>query len=167
MSKEATKDLEQIGVYMEVVKVDKNNCHLFDDMVFYRGNERYKNDDEQMETRDYTPYYDALNISTFYVFAVQLEDKFVGYIFLNYLPKIGSTNGRGWLFVDDLWVNPHYRRKGIAHVLMKKADAISQELNTMGLRLYVNAENPGGIAFYEMCGYEQNFGMSMLMQKER
>jgi len=40
---------------------------------------------------------------------------------------------------------------------MKKADAISQELNTMGLRLYVNAENPGGIAFYEMCGYEQKF----------
>ena len=49
---------------------------------------------------------------------------------------------------------------------MKKADATSQELNTMGLRLYVNAENPGGIIFYEMCGYEHKFDKSMLMQKE-
>jgi len=145
--------------------VNKNNYHMFDDMVFYRGHRRYKNSEELAATQDFTPYYKALDISTFYVFAAQLEYKFVGYIFLNYLPKIGSTNGKGWLFVDDLWVNPHHRRKGIACALMAKADAISKELNTLGLRLYVNTDNPSGTAFYEMCGYEQKFGTSMLMQK--
>ena len=54
----------------------------------------------------------------------------------------------------------------IAHALMEKADNISQELNTVGLRLYVNTGNSGGIAFYENCGYEQQFGTSMLMQKD-
>jgi len=150
---------------MEIIRVDKHNYHKFDDMVFYRANERYKNNDEQVKAQDFTTHYKALEIPTFYVFAAQLDDEFVGYIFLNYLPKIGSTNGRGWLFVDDLWVNPHYRRKGIAHMLMAKADTISKELNTVGLRLYVNTDNPGGIVFYEMCGYEQKFGTSMLMQK--
>jgi len=151
---------------MEIVRVNKGNYHMFDDMVFYRGHERYKNSDEPMEAQDFSLHCNALEIQTFYVFAVQLKDKFVGYIFLNYLPKIGTTNGRGWLFVDDLWVNPCHRRKGVAHMLMKKADALSEELNAFGLRLYVNIDNPGGIIFYEMCGYEQKFGTSMLMQKE-
>jgi len=151
---------------VETVRVDKNNYHMFDDMVFYRGHERYKNKDEQVETQDFTSYYNALDIPTFYAFAVHLEDKFVGYILLNYLPKIGSTDGRGWLFVDDLWVNPNYRRRGIARALMKKADTLSIELNTLGLRLYVNAENIGGTVLYDMCDYKQKFGTSILMQKE-
>ena len=151
---------------MEIVRIDKNNYHMFDDMVFYRENERYKNSMEQKKTQDFTPYYNALAVPTFYVFAVKSDDKFVGYIFLNHLPKIGSTNGRGWLFVDDLWVNPNYRRKGIARALMEKADILSKELNTAGIRLYVNSDNPSGIALYEVSGYEQKFGTCMLMQKE-
>lgn len=151
---------------MEVLRVDKHNYHMFDGMVFYRKHERYKNADELKQKHDFAPYYKALETQTFYVFAVQIEGKFVGYIFLNYLPKIGSTNGRGWLFVDDLWVNPDFRRKGIARALMAKADTLSKELNTLGLRLYVNADNPSGIDFYTACGYASKFGMSMLMQKE-
>jgi len=151
---------------MDVVRVNKDNYYMFDDMVFYRGHERYKNNNEQSEKQDFTQYYKALEIKTFYVFAAHFEEAFVGYIFLNYLPKIGTTNGGGWLFVDDLWVNPNYRRKGIAHTLMKKADSLSKELNTSGLRLYVNTDNHGGTDFYEMCGYKQKFGTSMMMQKE-
>ena len=150
----------------DIVKVNKDNYYLFDDMIFYRGQGRYKNEDELKETQDFNSYYAALEIQTFHVFAVQLEEKFVGYIFINYLPKIGSTNGRGWLYIDDLWVNPDFRRKGIASALMKKADDFSKELNTSGLRLYVNTENPDGIALYKKCGYEQKFGTCMLMQKE-
>ncbi|MCL2355959.1 MAG: GNAT family N-acetyltransferase [Defluviitaleaceae bacterium] len=147
-------------------RVDKSNYHMFDDMIFYRGHGRYKNNDEAAESQDFTAYYSALEVQTFYAFAVQSEDKFIGYILLNYLPKIGSASGRGWLFVDDLRVNPDYRRKGTARLLMNKADALSKELNASGLRLYVNADNPGGIAFYKTCGYEQKFGTSMLMQRE-
>jgi GNAT superfamily N-acetyltransferase len=151
---------------MDIVRINKDNYHMFDEMVFYRGHERYKNTNEQMEELDFTQHYKALKIQTFYAFAAHFEAKFVGYIFLNYLPKIGTTNGRGWLFVDDLWVNPNYRRKGIARALMEEADTLSKELDTLGLRLYVNTDNSGGVDFYEMCGYKQKFGTSMLMQKE-
>jgi len=149
-----------------IVRVNKNNYSMFDDMVFYRGHGRYKSEEEMKAEQDYSSYYTALETPSFYVFAVEIEEKFVGYIFINYLPKVGSTNGRGWLFIDDLWVNPDFRRKGIADELMKKADSLSKEMNTLGLRLYVNIENPGGISLYEKCGYSQTFGESMLMQKE-
>lgn len=56
---------------------------------------------------------------------------------------------------------------GIANALMEKADALSKEMNTAGLRLYVNADNPGGISFYKACGYEQKFGSALFMQKDR
>ncbi|MCL1787653.1 MAG: GNAT family N-acetyltransferase [Defluviitaleaceae bacterium] len=148
-----------------IVRVNKDNYSMFDDMVFYRGNGRYKNKEESNEDHDFTSCYTALEIQTFYVFAAKSENHFVGYVFINYLPKVGSTNGRGWLFIDDLWVNPDFRRKGIANALMKKADNLSKEMNTVGLRLYVNAENPEGIFLYKKCGYAQTFGGSMLMQK--
>jgi ribosomal protein S18 acetylase RimI-like enzyme len=139
---------------------------MFDDMVFYRGHSRYKNEEEVKKARDFNIYHTALRTQTFHVFAAKMDEIFVGYIFLNYLPKIGSTNGRGWLFVDDLWVNPNYRRKGIADALMKKADVLSKEMNTSGVRLYVNTDNINGITFYEKCGYEPKFGTAMLMEKE-
>jgi ribosomal protein S18 acetylase RimI-like enzyme len=149
-----------------IAKVNKDNYFMFDDMVFYRGHGRYKNEAELKEEQDFNSYYTALEVQTFYVFAAQLEEKFVGYIFINYLPKIGATNGRGWLYIDDLWVNPNFRRKGIANALMKKADSLSKEMNTVGLRLYVNTENSDGISLYKKCRYEQKFGTCMLMQKE-
>ncbi|MCL1882254.1 MAG: GNAT family N-acetyltransferase [Defluviitaleaceae bacterium] len=149
-----------------IVRVNKDNYSMFDDMVFYRGNGRYKNEEESNADHDFTSCYTALEIQTFYVFAAKSEDRFVGYVFINYLPKVGSTNAGGWLFIDDLWVNPDFRRKGIANALMKKADNLSKEMNTARLRLYVNAENPEGIFLYKKCGYVQTFGGSMLMQKE-
>lgn len=149
-----------------IIKVNKDNYFMFDDMVFYRKHGREKDESELKEKQDFSSYYAALEIPTFYVFAVQLEEKFVGYIFINYLPKIGVPNNRGYLYIDDLWVNPCFRRKGIATALMKKADTLSKELNTSGLRLYVNTTNSDGIALYKKCGYEQKFGTCMLMQKE-
>ena len=149
-----------------IVRVRKDNYSMFDDMIFYRGSGRYKNEEESNEHHDFTSCYTALETQTFYVFAAKSENHFIGYIFINYLPKVGSTNGRGWLFIDDLWVNPNFRRKGIADALIKKADSLSKEMNTVGLRLYVNTENSDGIFLYKKCGYIQTFGESMLMQKE-
>lgn len=151
---------------MKIIKVNKDNYYMFDDMVFYRKHNRYKNADELIQTRDFASCYKTLETQTFYVFAVQIEEHFVGYIFLNYLPKIGPSNEKGWLFIDDLWVNPLYRRKGVAHALMVEADILSKELNTAGLRLYVNTKNSDAIDLYNACGYGQKFGTSMLMQKE-
>jgi len=149
-----------------VVRVNKDNYFMFYDMVFYRKHGREKNKNELSMIQDFSSYYTALEIQTFYAFAVQFEEKFVGYIFINFFPKVGTGNGKGWLYVDDLWVNPNFRRKGVANTLMEKADALSKEMGTLGLRLYVNTNNPDGISLYKKCGYEQKFGTALMMQKE-
>jgi len=55
-------------VEYDIVKVTDSNYYMFDDMIFYRGHERYKNEDELKETRDFTAYYTALQTQSFHVF---------------------------------------------------------------------------------------------------
>ena len=150
----------------KVVKVDKDNYFMFDDMIFYRGHERYKNEKE-LNQRDYFPqYYAVLNENFFHAYAMEIEDKFVGYICAVYIPKIGKRENNGFLFVDDLWVNPSYRKMGIAEKLMQKAEDLAKEKGYYGLRLYVDTANDAGISLYKKCGYSnQQYGPSMLMEK--
>ena len=152
-----------------IVRVNKDNLFMFDNMAFYRKHGREKSEMELKENQDFNSYYttycNALEVQTFYVFAVQLEEKFIGYIFINYLPKIGVQNNNGHLYIEDLWTHPNYRRMGIAQSLMKKAEDLAKEKNIYGLRLGVNSTNEAAIALYEKCGYESMFGTGMTMQK--
>ena len=139
---------------------------MFDDMIFYRGHERYKNE-EELKQRDYFPqYYAILEENLFHTYAMEMEDKFVGYICAIYIPKIGKQENNGFLFVDDLWVNPTYRKMGIAEKLMQKIEDLAKERGYFGLRLYVDIANNAGISLYKKCGYSnQQYGTSMLMEK--
>lgn len=150
----------------KVVKVDKGNYQMFDDMIFYRGHERYKNEDE-LKQRDYFPqYYEILNQNFFHTYAVQIEDKFVGYVCAVYIPKIGKQENNGFLFIDDLWVNPACRKIGAAYMLMQKIEDLAVEKGYYGLRLYVATDNGAGISLYEKCGYSnKQYGTSMFMEK--
>tara|TARA_Y100001933_G_C18969485_1_gene551859 strand:+ start:304 stop:531 length:228 start_codon:yes stop_codon:yes gene_type:complete len=47
------------------------------------------------------------------VFATEYEDRFIGWIHILVTPKIGKWKKRH-LFVDEMWVMPDYRRKGVA-----------------------------------------------------
>lgn len=49
---------------------------------------------------------------------------------------------------------------------MEKADAISKELNTLGLRLYVSVDNDDAILLYKKCGYG-NQHEALFMEKEQ
>ena len=148
-----------------IVKVDKCNYFMFDDMIFFRGHERYKNE-EELNQRDYFPqYYAILDENFFHTYAIQIEDKFVGYICAVYIPKIGKQENNGYLFVDDLWVNPSYRKMGIGEKLMQQVDNLAKEQGYYGLRLYVDITNDAGISLYKKCGYVNPYGTSMLMEK--
>jgi len=57
------------------------------------------------------------------------------------IPKINRMNGSGHLLIDELWENPHFRKRGVANALMKKVD--------LRLRLYVNTTNVVGVSFYK------------------
>jgi len=148
----------------KIVLVDKNNYHMFDDMIFYRAHKRYKTDAELSALRDFTEQYVILEKNLLTTYAMEIDNNFVGYISTIYIPKI-TQNNNGFMFVDDLWVNPNYRRMGIAELLMKKAETFAQENKTYGLRLYVSTNNDAGASLYEKCGLTNKYGESMLMEK--
>lgn len=80
---------------------------MYEDMISWRtdGNEladseRYcKNESHRVELED----------NNFYVFSDEHEDRFIGWIHILIIPKIGKWK-QGHIFVDEMWVAPKYRR---------------------------------------------------------
>ena len=150
-----------ICMQFEIRKITENNYNKFDDMVFWRDNgyereESYAEISEQIKKQ--------LSNPDFYVYAVELENRFVGWISLTYIPKVGKWNGYGHIYVDELWVHPDYRGRGFAKALMKKADELKIKMNATGIRLYVNVNNPTAQKLYERCGYIED-GKAYFMEK--
>ena len=100
-----------------------------------------------------------------YVYAVMAESRYVGWISLIYISKVGSRwNGHGHVYIDELWVEPTFRGRGFAKALMKKADDLKRELEATGIRLYVNVNNPTAKKLYEHCDYQED-GQAYFMEK--
>ena len=150
---------------MEIVRVDKENYHLFDDMVFFRMHGRRKTSEEKKRPCDAAQIHKALGNPNLFVYAAQCEDQFCAWISLLYMPKIGRTHGKGYIYIDELWTAEEHRRKGIARRLMEKADELSLALDALGVRLYVG--NPAAKALYESCGYTCDHEPVCFMEKER
>lgn len=97
------------------------------------------------------------------VYALETEGVLVGWISLVYIPKVSKFR-HGHVYVDELWVEPGYRRRGYAQALMRKADELAIKTCATGVRLYVNVENPAAKALYEKCGYTTD-GTADFMEK--
>ncbi len=146
-----------------IERITEENYNKFDDMVFYRENGFQREPSKAPVSRQMT---EQLNRPDFYVYAVEVENRFVGWISITYIPKIGSRwNGKGHIYVDELWVAPDYRNNGFAKALMKKADELKTEYNANGIRLYVNINNPTAQSLYKNCGYVED-GQAIFMEKE-
>jgi len=146
----------------KIERIDENNYILFDNMVFWREN-GFEREVSPSSLSD--QMIKELNRANFYVFAVMVEGRFVGWISLTYIPKIGNRwNGHGHIYVDELWIQPNYRGRGLAKALMKKADDLKSEYNASGIRLYVNINNPTAKKLYESCGYIED-GQAYFMEK--
>lgn len=147
---------------MTIERVDVNNYSLFEDMIYWceNGIERSPagpSISEQMKNE--------LNNPNLYIYAALENGRYVGWISLVYIPKVGQRwNGHGHIYVDELWVEPGFRGKGFAKTLMKKADDLKSELNATGIRLYVNVNNPTAIKLYENRGFHKD-GNTYFMEK--
>ena len=145
----------------KIERVNETNYCRFEDMVFRRekGYDRAPSD---------TPISGNIKKEladpNLYVYAVEAENRYVGWISLIYIPKIGKWNGNGHVYVDELWVNPEYRGKGLGKALMKKADELKTELNATGIRLYVRVDNSSAINLYKHCGFSED-GQTFFMEK--
>jgi ribosomal protein S18 acetylase RimI-like enzyme len=131
-----------------IVRIDEANYPAFADMLYWRatGQERSPAGTPLPER-----YRSELNHPGLQVYAYETEGRFVGWISLAYIPKVSRCHGH--VYVDELWVAPEFRRRGIAAKLMGEADRLCKELDASGIRLYVNTENPGARALYEKCGF--------------
>ncbi len=118
-------------------------------MVYWRGNGTERTPSKN--TAD-TQALQELADPNLYVYAAKADGRYVGWISLVYMPKISRVK-KGYVYVDELWVQEDYRRIGIATSLMAKADLLKEKLNATGVRLYVNITNPGAKKLYENCGF--------------
>lgn len=146
-----------------IERITTENYNRFEDMVHWRVNSAER-------TPVCTPVPETvkkeLENKDFYVYAVEVDNRFVGWISLTYIPKIGIWGGHGHIFVDELWVQPDYRGRGLAKALMKKADKLKEKYNSTGIRLYVNVNNPTAKGLYEKCGYTED-GQAYFMEKTK
>ncbi len=84
------------------------------------------------------------------VFVADLEGKTVGYVFCEVIREgTGLT-----LYIDDLCIDPEYRRMGIAGMLMDKTKEYAKSKNCARLMLNVWEFNQSAIEFYEKYGFE-------------
>ena len=144
-----------------IERIGEANYPLFDDMIFWResGQER-----EPLEATVSEKVKKELENPDLYVYAAKVDNRYVGWISLVYIPKVGRWQGQGHVYVDELWVAPKYRGQGLAKELMKKADELVTKLGAIGARLYVNTGNPTAKRLYERCGYRED-GQAFFMEK--
>lgn len=147
----------------KIIKINNKNYHLFDDMIYWRinGEERTKKQKIEAYKKISNEIINELKNPNLYIYSACSDEKMVGWISLIYMPKVGRFNGRGHIFVDELWVHPSFRNKGIATELMKKADELANTMKAVGIRLYANdlAQK-----LYERCGYNCK-GSAIFMEK--
>jgi ribosomal protein S18 acetylase RimI-like enzyme len=107
-----------------IVKVDSGNYTLFDDMIYWRMNDIERIPSKEQVSKSILNELENPNL---YIYAIEAEGRYVGWISLIYMPKVGRFNGHGHIYVDELWIEPSYRRNGFAYELMRQAEVLKQD----------------------------------------
>ena len=139
-----------------IYPITPDNYSRFADLLYWRaqGTEGTAPDE---------PVPAELSDPNLYVYAAEAEGRFVGWISLCYIPKVSRWK-KGHVYVDELWVAPEYRRRGIGRALMSTADKLKETLEATGIRLYVNHNSPEALSLYRSCGYTET-GSAYFMEK--
>ena len=97
----------------KIVRVTAENYSKFDDMIYWRMTGESRKQNKQEVNADIK--LELLN-PNLYIYALEFEDIFVGWISLIYLPKVGKFNGHGHVYIDELWIEPSYRKRGLSKI---------------------------------------------------
>jgi len=76
----------------KIVKIDARNYSLFDDMIYWRmnGSERLPLKEAIKQS-----IINELSNPNLFIYVVEVERRYVGWISLIYMPKVGKYNGFG------------------------------------------------------------------------
>lgn len=131
---------------VEIVKVTKDNYHLYLDMIDLRINGTVR---KAHKSGCETPKH--LKNKNLHVYAATLKKQMIGWIHIVEIPKIGPWTS-GYLYVDELWVYDEYRRQGIALKLLSTIETVQKKTKTELVRLVTNT--PGARKLYEKYGFQ-------------
>ncbi len=123
---------------------------LFDNYrVFYRKKSDIKNAKEFLKER-------ILNKDSEIFVAENSEQKLIGFVQL--YPLFSSTRMKKLWLLNDLFVNPEFRKKGISIGLIERAKELVKNSNACGMFLETEKSNLVGNNLYPKTGFALNQG---------
>lgn len=124
--------------------------NLISELAEYEGNSESVN---RWNKEHLTRYGFKKNPYFFTEFAV-IDGNVIGYALYYY--GFSANRGAPILFLEDLYVKPEFRRRGVAHHLMRKLSRYAEEKECCGMQWNVFDWNASAIEFYKKLGGEQN-----------
>ncbi len=154
------------NITFTIERITRENYHMYYDMVSWRmrGVELTTEEKKANKTSKFIDVYIELEHPGFYAYGALFDGRFVGWISIIYIPKIGRQRWeKGVIYIDELWVAPEFRGKGIAKQLIKKAFDYQEEVGAVEVRLYVGEDNFIAQELYEKSGL-QMIGKAIYMK---
>jgi GNAT superfamily N-acetyltransferase len=98
---------------------------------------------------------DVANSGYSFLFVAAAGDRTVGFISGELRQGSPTFLPRTWASVDDVFVEPEYRNRGMGRALLQSVRDWAQERGADGISLQVAAANSRGRKFYEDLGFRE------------
>jgi ribosomal protein S18 acetylase RimI-like enzyme len=98
---------------------------------------------------------DVANSGYSFLFVVAAGDRTVGFISGELRQGSPTFLPKTWASVDDVFVEPEYRNRGMGRALLQSVQTWAKERGADGISLQVAAANSRGRKFYEDLGFRE------------
>lgn len=98
---------------------------------------------------------DVANSSYSFLFVAVTEGRTVGFISGELRQGSPTFLPKAWASVDDVFVEPGQRNRGMGHALLQSVKAWAKERDADGISLQVAAANARGRKFYDDLGFRE------------
>jgi ribosomal protein S18 acetylase RimI-like enzyme len=98
---------------------------------------------------------DVANSGYSFLFVAVTEGRTVGFISGELRQGSPTFLPKTWASVDDVFVEPEHRNRGMGRALLRSVRAWAQERDADGISLQVAAANARGRKFYEELGFRE------------
>jgi ribosomal protein S18 acetylase RimI-like enzyme len=98
---------------------------------------------------------DVANSGYSFLFVATAGDRTVGFISGELRQGSPTFLPKTWASVDDVFVEPEYRNRGMGRALLQSVKSWAQEKGADGISLQVAAANSRGRKFYEDLGFRE------------
>ena len=135
------------------IRIEEISEHHFDELVEMFNEYRmfYRKESDAAGAKKFLSERIRQSESVIYI-AVAENNRAVGFIQL--YPLFSSTRMKKWWLLNDLFVKPEWRDKGIGKLLIERCKALAMQTKAGGLSLETEQNNLAGNHLYPQCGFE-------------